>query len=100
CRMIARHRCSRKLRKNTRWRVASQTGGDAVKQPLLIILGSALATGAFIKAAPALSQPAQTVSVVTAADLDLSTEAGRRPPDHRLVTAAYDVCGTAADVDL
>ena len=41
-----------------------RTGGDLVKKPFLIILGSALATGAVIKAAPALAEPTQTVSVV------------------------------------
>lgn len=71
-----------------------------MKKPFLIILGSALATGAIIKAAPALAEPTQAVSVVRTADLDLSTTAGREALDHRLVLAAYDVCGTASDVDL
>ena len=77
-----------------------RTGGDLVKKPFLIILGSALATGAVIKAAPALAEPTQTVSVVRTADLDLSTDAGRKALDHRLVTAAFEVCGTASDMDL
>ena len=71
-----------------------------MKKPFLIILGSALATGAVIKAAPALAEPTQTVSVVRTADLDLSTDAGRKALDHRLVNAAFEVCGTASDVDL
>ena len=71
-----------------------------MKKPFLIILGSALATGAVIKAAPALAQPTQTISVVSTADLDLSTDAGRKVLDHRLVNAAFEVCGTASDVDL
>jgi UrcA family protein len=71
-----------------------------VNKPLLIILGSALATGAVIKAAPALAEPNQAVSIVRTADLDLSTDAGRKALDHRLVTAAFEVCGTASDVDL
>jgi len=72
-----------------------------VKQILKIIAVSALATAAAIKAVPALSEPApsQAVSIVRTADLDLSTKAGRDALDHRLVTAAYEVCGTAADVD-
>ena len=67
-----------------------------------IIIASALATGALIKGVPALAEaaPAQNVSVVRTADLDLSTTAGQRQLDQRLVTAAYQVCGTASDVDL
>ena len=71
-----------------------------MNKPFLIVIGSALATGAVIKAAPALAEPTQTISVVRTADLDLSTDAGRRALDHRLVTAAFEVCGTASDVDL
>ena len=77
-----------------------QTGGDPVKKPFLIILGSALATGAVIKAAPVFAEPIQAVSIVRTADLDLSTSAGRKALDHRLVLAAYQVCGNASDVDL
>jgi UrcA family protein len=71
-----------------------------VKKPFLIMLGSALVTGAVIKAAPALAEPAQAVSVVRTADLDLSTQAGRAALDHRLIIAAGEVCGMASDVDL
>ena len=71
-----------------------------MNKPLLIIIGSALATGAVIKAAPALAEPIQTISVVRTADLDLSTYTGRKALDHRLVTATFEVCGTASDVDL
>lgn len=73
-----------------------------MKTPLLIALGSFLATAAVIKAAPALAEPVQpqNVSIVHTADLDLSTAAGRNALDHRLVKAAYDVCGAASDVDL
>ena len=73
-----------------------------MKQTLKIIAVSALATAAAIKAVPAFSEPAPppAVSIVHTADLDLSTAAGRNALDHRLVTAAYDVCGTASDVDL
>jgi UrcA family protein len=73
-----------------------------MKQALLIIAGSALATAAVIKAAPALAEPnsAENVNIVATADLDLSTEAGRQRLDHRLVIAARDVCGEALDVDV
>jgi UrcA family protein len=71
-----------------------------VKKPFLIFLGSALITGAVIKAAPALAEPVQSVSVVRTADLDLSTSSGRKALDHRFVVAASEVCGTASDADL
>ena len=73
-----------------------------MKQTLKIIAASALATAAIIKAAPLLAEPAPApiVSVVHTADLDLSTKAGRAALDHRLVTAAFEVCGTASNVDL
>jgi UrcA family protein len=73
-----------------------------MKKTLGIILTSFLATTALIKAVPALAEqaPAQNVSIVHTADLNLSTEAGRRHLDERLVHAARDVCGSASDVDL
>lgn len=72
-----------------------------MKQTLRIIIGSAIATAALIKVSPAFAEPAQVaVSVVHTADLDLSTDAGLRRLDQRLVIAARDVCGTASDVDL
>jgi UrcA family protein len=73
-----------------------------MKTPLLLAAGSFILTAAVIKAAPAFAEPvqAQDVSIVQTGDLDLSTKAGRVELDHRLVLAAYDVCGTAADVDL
>jgi UrcA family protein len=73
-----------------------------MKQTLKIIAVSALVTGALIKAAPALAAPApaQSVSIVHTADLDLTSKAGRDALDHRLITAAFDVCGTASDADL
>ena len=72
-----------------------------MKQTLKIIAVSALATAAVIKAAPALSEPApsQNVSIVRTGDLNLSTPRGRSELDHRLVNAAYEVCGTASGVD-
>ena len=73
-----------------------------MKQTLKIIAGSALATAALIKAVPAFAEPmpAQNVSIVHTADLDLSSKAGLEALDHRLVTAAFEVCGTASEVDL
>lgn len=73
-----------------------------MKQTLKIIAVSALATAAIIKAAPTLAEPAptQNVSIVHTVDLDLSSKAGREALDHRLVNAAFEVCGTASDVDL
>jgi UrcA family protein len=73
-----------------------------MKQTLRIIAFSALATAAVIKAAPALADPspAQIVSIVHTGDLDLSTRAGRTALDHRLVSAAFEVCGTVSDADL
>lgn len=72
-----------------------------MKQTLKIIAVSALVTGALIKAAPLLAEPAPTnVTVVHTADLDLATSAGRQALDHRLIAAAYDVCGPVSDADL
>jgi UrcA family protein len=62
-----------------------------------------LVTAAVIKAAPALAEPVSpevNVALVHTADLDLSTDAGKRALDQRLVIAAREVCGTASDVDL
>jgi UrcA family protein len=73
-----------------------------MKQTFKIIAASALATAAVIKAVPAFAEPmpAQNVSIIHTADLDLSSKAGREALDHRLVTAAFEVCGTASEVDL
>src|SRR3982750_3150526 len=72
-----------------------------MKQALRIILGSALVTGALIKTAPALAAPISTnAMVVHTADLDLSSHAGRRQLDQRLVVAAREGCGPAPDVDV
>jgi UrcA family protein len=67
-----------------------------------IALTAFLITAGVIEGAPALAEPVspQNVSIVRTADLDLTSKAGRSALDHRLVTAAYDVCGTASDVDL
>jgi UrcA family protein len=73
-----------------------------MRETLKIIAVSAIATAAVIKAVPAFSEPApaQNVSIVHTKDLDLSTKAGRGTLDRRLVTAAFEVCGTASDADL
>ena len=68
-----------------------------------IVIISAVATAAVIRAAPALAEPASAevnVSFVHTADLDLSTAGGQRQLDRRLAQAAREVCGTASDVDL
>jgi UrcA family protein len=69
---------------------------------LRIIISSALITAAMIRGAPTVAEPVkgQNVSVVHTADLDLSSKAGRRQLDQRLVVAARDVCGGASDIDL
>jgi UrcA family protein len=73
-----------------------------MKETLKIIAVSAFATAAVIKAVPAFSEPApaQNISIVHTSDLDLSSRAGRVALDHRLVIAAFEVCGTASDADL
>ena len=68
---------------------------------LKIILSAFLITAGLIKGAAALAETApQGISIVRTADLDLNTKAGRTTLEHRLVLAAHDVCGTAADVDV
>jgi UrcA family protein len=71
---------------------------------ITIVLGSALITAAAIKAAPALAETQArgqiVVSTVVTADLDLTTRTGLKTLDHRLETAAREVCGTASDADL
>ena len=72
-----------------------------MKQTLKIIAASALVTGILWRAAPALAEEApRSVAVVRVADLDLSSKAGVRLLDRRLVSAAREVCGTASDADL
>jgi UrcA family protein len=66
-----------------------------------IALTAFVITAGVIEGAPALAQDGpQNVSIVRTADLDLTSEAGRAQLDHRLVTAAYEVCGEASDVDV
>lgn len=45
-------------------------------------------------------EPAAVTSVVRTSDLDLSNADGRQELQRRIVRAAYEVCGTASDVDL
>jgi UrcA family protein len=74
-----------------------------MKNAFTIALASALITTAAIKAAPALAQAPvveTNVSLVRTADLDLSSDAGRRLLDVRLARAAREVCGTASDTDI
>ena len=72
-----------------------------MKQTLKIIAASALVTGILWRAVPALAEEApRNVAVVQTADLDLSSKAGARILDHRLVSAAREVCGIASDADL
>ncbi|HKX90798.1 MAG TPA: UrcA family protein [Sphingomicrobium sp.] len=74
-----------------------------MKQGLKIALIAFAASAALIKGAPALAEqttPDVSVSVVHTADLDLTTDAGRRALDVRLSRAAREVCGEASDVDL
>jgi UrcA family protein len=75
---------------------------EATMTTLKITLSAFLITAGLITGAPTIAQPApaQNVSIVHTTDLDLSTKAGRDALDHRLVLAAYDVCGTASNVDL
>jgi len=73
-----------------------------MKKGFLIVLGSALITAGAIKAAPAFAEPlpGSNSTVVRTADLDLRTADGQRALDHRLVSAAREVCGQASDTDL
>lgn len=66
-------------------------------------LSIALAAAAgLLIASPALAEPAEQLNVATVhtADIDLSTDAGRRALDQRLTTAAHELCDTASAVDL
>lgn len=66
-----------------------------------IALKAFVITAGVIKGAPVVAQPAvANVSIVRTADLDLSSKAGQTALEHRLVTAATEVCGTASNADL
>jgi UrcA family protein len=78
-----------------------QRGSDMMNSFKLALTAFGITAGV-IKGAPALAQDntSQNVSIVRTADLDLTSKAGRAQLDHRLVTAAFEVCGTASNVDL
>jgi UrcA family protein len=62
-----------------------------------------LVTAALLKAVPAFAQMAPApvnVSIVHTADLDLTSDSGKRQLDQRLARAAREVCGAASDADL
>ncbi len=80
-------------------------GNATMKETLLLMTGSALATAAlFFASAPArsaeISATSAVVQIVPTADLDLSSEAGRKALDRRIGRAVIELCGQAADVDL
>ena len=74
-----------------------------MKQAIKIILASALATAAVIKAVPALAEEPRAdvnVTIVHTADLNLASKAGQRALERRLSVAATEVCGSASSADL
>ena len=66
------------------------------------IAASAVLSAVLIAAVPAAAQPeaAQNIQIVRTRDLDLATPNGRARLNHRLATAASEVCGTAEDFDV
>jgi UrcA family protein len=78
-----------------------RTKGSDMDKSFKIALTAFLITAGVIKGAPALAaQPIENVSIVRTADLDLTRKAGRIALDHRLASAAAEVCGTASNADL
>jgi len=72
-----------------------------MKQVFPLITAPALLASALLTAAPAIAESAPAaVSIVTTADLDLTSQADRERLEQRLVTAAHEVCDTASAVDL
>lgn len=69
---------------------------------LKIMLSTFLVAEAFAGGAPAFADGREPpdFTVVPTADLDLTTNSGRHSLEHRLIIAAYDACGIAADVDI
>ena len=51
-------------------------------------------------ASPVAAQSDHETRLVTVADLDLATDAGRQRLDQRLTRAVIEVCGSASDADL
>lgn len=70
-----------------------------MKTTLSIIAASALAASLAPAASAEIGSPVN-VSIVRTADLDLTSGAGQRSLDQRLITAAHEVCDTASAVDL
>jgi UrcA family protein len=65
------------------------------------ILFAAATLAAAITASPVFAKPiSPEVRIVTYADLDLSSAAGRNRLEHRIQAAVRDVCGEAASFDL
>ena len=65
------------------------------------ILFAAATLAAAITASPVLAKPATAeVRIVSYADLDLSSAAGRQRLSQRIDTAVRDVCGEAPSFDL
>jgi UrcA family protein len=63
---------------------------------LALIASATLITPTVASAA----EPETVSSIVRTADLDLSSEAGQRALDRRIVVAAHEVCGSPSPVDL
>ena len=65
---------------------------------LTVIFAAATLLAAF----PAAAQPTEpaNVTIVHTADIDLSTDRGRRVLEQRLGVAAHQLCDTASAVDL
>lgn len=65
------------------------------------ILFAAATLAAAITASPVFAKPiSPEVRIVSYADLDLSSAAGRIRLEHRIRAAVRDVCGEAANFDL
>jgi UrcA family protein len=65
------------------------------------ILFAAAALASAITASPVFAKPVTPeVRVVSYADLDLSSAAGRNQLEHRIQTAVREVCGAAPSFDL
>jgi UrcA family protein len=67
-------------------------------KPILFV---AATLASAISVSPVFAKPATPeIRVVSYADLDVSTAAGRARLEHRIQAAVRDVCGDAAAVDL
>lgn len=71
-----------------------------MKNPILIAALAFAATGAAMLATPASAQPPAGATVaVSYADLDLTTPAGIRTLDRRILSAVRQACGPTSDFD-